>query len=70
MIRSPQGRRHSAFRHRSGDGRAHDGYVAHYDFGVSRLDIRTLALIGADTMAPIVALLWVMEYFGRLPKSK
>jgi predicted Na+-dependent transporter len=38
------------------------GYVAHSDFGVSRLDIRTLALTGAATMAPIVALLWAMEY--------
>jgi hypothetical protein len=46
------------------------GYIAHYDFGLSRLDIRMLALIGAATIAPIVALLFAIEYFGRLRKSK
>jgi hypothetical protein len=29
------------------------GYVAHFDFGISRLDIRMLALIGAATFASI-----------------
>jgi hypothetical protein len=43
------------------------GYVAHYDLGLSRLDIRTLALIGAA----IIALLLATEYFGKmLRKSK
>jgi predicted membrane protein len=46
------------------------GYVAHYDFGLSRLDIRTSALIGAAIIAPIVALLSVIEYFEKLRKSK
>ena len=38
------------------------GYVAHYDLGLSRLDIRTLALIGAA----IIALLLATEYFGKM----
>ena len=46
------------------------GYVAHYDFGLSRLDIQTSALIGAASIAPIVALLLAIEYFGELRKSK
>jgi hypothetical protein len=46
------------------------GYVAHYDFGLSRLDIQTSALIGAATIAPITALLWAIEYFDKLRKSK
>jgi hypothetical protein len=46
------------------------GYVAHYDIGVSRLDIRTLALIGAAALTPIVALLSAIAYFEKLRKSK
>jgi hypothetical protein len=38
------------------------GYIAHYDYGLSRLDIRTLALKGA---AAIVALLMATEYFEK-----
>jgi hypothetical protein len=46
------------------------GYVAHYDFGVSRLDIRTSALVGAAIIAPITVLLWAIEYYEKLRKSK
>jgi hypothetical protein len=46
------------------------GYVAHYAFGVSRLDLRASALIGAAAIAPIVALLLAMEYLGKLRKPK
>jgi hypothetical protein len=46
------------------------GYIAHYDFGLSRLDIRTSALIGAATFALIVALLLATEYFEKLRKPK
>jgi hypothetical protein len=43
------------------------GYIAHYDFGVSRQDIRTQALVGAA----IIALLLATEYFGKkLRRSK
>jgi hypothetical protein len=41
------------------------GYVGHYDFGLSRLDIRMLALIGAATFAVIAASLWGVEYFEK-----
>jgi hypothetical protein len=44
------------------------GYIAHYEFGFSRQEIRTPALIGAA----IVGLLMATEYFGqklRKPKS-
>ena len=43
------------------------GYVAHYDFGFSRREIRTPALIAAA----VIALLLAVEYFGtslRKPK--
>ena len=46
------------------------GYVAHYDFGLSRLDIRTSALTGAAIFALIFALLVATEWFEKLRKSK
>ena len=46
------------------------GYVAHYDFGLSRLDIRTSALTGAAAFALISALLLATEWFEKLRKSK
>jgi hypothetical protein len=41
------------------------GYVAHYDFGFSRLDIQMAALIGAASIAPIVVMLLAIEYFEK-----
>jgi predicted membrane protein len=41
------------------------GYIAHYDYGLSRLDIRTSALIGATILALIVALLSATEHFEK-----
>jgi ABC-type transport system involved in cytochrome bd biosynthesis fused ATPase/permease subunit len=38
------------------------GYIAHYDLGFSRQDIRTQALVGAA----IVALLLATEFFGKM----
>jgi hypothetical protein len=46
------------------------GYIAHYDFGLSRLDIRMAALIGAATFALIVALLLATEFYEKLRKPK
>jgi hypothetical protein len=47
------------------------GYVAHYDFGVSRLDIRMAALTGAATFALIAGLLLATEWFEKkVRKSK
>ena len=46
------------------------GYVAHYDFGLSRLAIRTSALMGAAASALIFALLMAIEWFEKLRKSK
>jgi NhaP-type Na+/H+ or K+/H+ antiporter len=43
------------------------GYVAHYDFGLSRQEIRTSALVGAIVIAGLLA----VEHFGekfRKPK--
>jgi hypothetical protein len=37
------------------------GYIAHYDFGFSRQEIRTPAVIGAA----IIGLLVAIEYFGK-----
>jgi tetrahydromethanopterin S-methyltransferase subunit C len=43
------------------------GYIAHYDLGFSRQEIRTPAVIAAG----VIALLLAVEYFGtRLRKSK
>jgi hypothetical protein len=43
------------------------GYIAHYDFGFSRQEIRTPAVVGAA----IIGLLVATEYFGkRLRKPK
>jgi hypothetical protein len=37
------------------------GYVAHYDFGLSREGIRTPALVGAI----VIAVLLAVEHFGK-----
>jgi hypothetical protein len=65
-----QDHRLSGYRLHGGDGRAHVEYIAHYDFGLSRLDIRTSALLGAATFVLIVALLLATEYFEKLRKPK
>jgi hypothetical protein len=36
-------------------------YIAHYDFGLSRQQIRTPAVVGAGVVAVLVAL----EFFGK-----
>jgi hypothetical protein len=36
-------------------------YIAHYDFGLSREEIRTLAVVGAVVIAASVAI----EFFGK-----
>jgi hypothetical protein len=41
------------------------GYIAHYDFGVSRFDIRMAALMGAATIAPLVVMLLAIEYLEK-----
>jgi hypothetical protein len=46
------------------------GYIAHYDFGVSRLDIRMLALTGAAVFAVIVIVLLAAEFYKKLRKPK
>jgi hypothetical protein len=43
-------------------------YIAHYEFGLSRLDIRTSALKGAGIFALIFALLVATQWLPR--KSK
>ena len=42
-------------------------YIAHYDFGLSRQEIRTLAVVGAVVIAALVTI----EFFGKkLAKPK
>ena len=42
-------------------------YIAHYDFGLSRQDIRTAAVCGAAVIGALVA----VEFFGKkLRKAK
>lgn len=42
------------------------GYIAYYDFGLFRLEIRKSALLGAA----LVALILATEYFEKLQKPK
>jgi hypothetical protein len=46
------------------------GFVAHYIFGVSRLNIQTSAMMGAVALAVIVALIAAIEFYGKPRKSK
>jgi hypothetical protein len=46
------------------------GYIAHYDFGLSRLAIRMVVLIGAGTIVPLVLTLLAIEHFEKLGKPK
>ncbi|MET4275902.1 MULTISPECIES: hypothetical protein [unclassified Bradyrhizobium] len=41
------------------------GYTAHYHFGLTRQEIRTLAIIGAITIAIAVATLMAIDFFYR-----
>jgi hypothetical protein len=36
-------------------------YIAHYDFGLSRQEIRTPAVVGAG----VISVLMAVEYFGK-----
>jgi hypothetical protein len=46
------------------------GFAAHYLFGLSRLDIRMSALIGAGIFALVLALLVATEWLEGPRKSK
>jgi uncharacterized membrane protein YjjP (DUF1212 family) len=46
------------------------GFAAHYLFGLSRLDIRTSALIGAGIFALVFGLLVATEWLEGPRKSK
>jgi len=46
------------------------GFIAHYLFGVSRLEVRMSALIGAAISALIFAVLVTTEWFNKPRKSK
>ncbi len=41
------------------------GYIAHYDFGLSRQQIRTPALFGAIIVAVVIAALVAIEFFSK-----
>ncbi|MDE5465073.1 hypothetical protein [Bradyrhizobium sp. CSS354] len=41
------------------------GYTAHYNFGLTRQEIRTLAIIGAISIAIAVATLMAIDFFYR-----
>jgi hypothetical protein len=45
------------------------GYIAHYNFGLSRLEIRIPAVVGAVIIAAVIATLVAIDfYFRRLRK--
>ena len=39
------------------------GYIAHYEFGLSRQEIRTPALVGAIIIAVVIATLVAVDFF-------
>jgi hypothetical protein len=51
----------SDVRGHGGRRRVHVAYIAHYDFGLSRREIRTPAVVGAAVIAVLVAI----EFFGK-----
>jgi hypothetical protein len=45
------------------------GYIAHYDFGLSRQEIRTPALVGAIVIAVVIATLVTIDFFSKRLRS-
>ena len=41
------------------------GYIAHYNFGLSRLEIRILAVVGAVIISVVIATLAAIDFFCR-----
>lgn len=41
------------------------GYIAHYEFGLSRQEIRTPALVGAIIIAIVIATLVAIDFFSK-----
>jgi hypothetical protein len=41
------------------------GYIAHYNFGLSRLEIRIPAVVGAVIIAAVIATLVAIDFFSR-----
>ena len=41
------------------------GYIAHYNFGLSRLEIRIPAVVGALIIAVVIATLVAIDFFCR-----
>ena len=41
------------------------GYIAHYNFGLSRQEIRTPAVVGAIIIAVVIATLMAIDFFNR-----
>jgi hypothetical protein len=41
------------------------GYIAHYDFGLTRQEIRTPALVGAIIVAVVIATLVAVDFFSK-----
>jgi hypothetical protein len=44
------------------------GYVAHYQFGLSRQEIRTPALFGAIVIAVVIVTLVAIDFFSKRPR--
>jgi hypothetical protein len=41
------------------------GYIAHYDFGLTRQEIRTPALVGAIIIAVVIATLVAVDFLSK-----
>jgi hypothetical protein len=44
------------------------GYIAHYEFGLSRQEIRTPALVGAIIIAVVIATLVAVDFLFKRPR--
>jgi hypothetical protein len=46
------------------------GYIAHYDFGLSRQEIRTPAVVGAAVIAVVIVTLAALDFFRKRPRKR
>lgn len=46
------------------------GYIAHYNFGLSRQEIRTPAVVGAAVIAVVIVTLVALDFFRKRPRKR
>ena len=46
------------------------GYIAHYNCGLSRQEIRTPAVVGAAVIAVVIVTLVALDFFRKRPRKR